>query len=267
MKNNITFIIPLHTFDSEVETYLEKSLKSIKENCDSKKNTVIIVGPSDVLGKVDVVYTKTKCKCNLQLLENTGTTDPFTQINMAVYKCVTPYFSVIEFDDEYYSYWVDEVSKYLNTEYASSVYIPLTELINTEGNIVQFVNEIALSNSFSNELGLIDIEALEAYMDFNVTGAIIKTEDFITAGGLKPSLGIAAWYEFLLRMCHNSYVVRVIPKVGYRHTVGRENSYSVIQNKALTPEHGSWLIKTAQQEYFFKEDRNKTFEQENTLKV
>lgn len=261
MKNNITFIIPLNTFDAEVESYLEKSLKSIKENCDSKKNTIIIVGPTEVLNKADVVYTTSKCKCTLQLLENNDDkTDPFTQINKAVYKCVTPYFSVIEFDDEYYPYWIEEVSKYLNTEYASSVYIPLTELVNTEGKIVQFANEIALSNSFANELGLIDIESLEAYMDFNVTGAVIKTEDFITAGGLKPSMGLAAWYEFLLRMCHNSYVVRVIPKVGYRHTIGRENSYTEIKNKEVTPEYIQWLIKTAQQEYFFKEDRNKVYE-------
>lgn len=262
MKNNLTFIIPLNTFDSEVETYLEKSLVSIKENCDSKKNSIIIVGPSNVISKADVVYNKVKCKCNLQLLENNGETDPFTQINMAVYKCVTPYFSVIEFDDEYYSYWVDEVSKYIGTECAASVYIPLTELVDTNGKMVQFANEIALSNSFSNELGVIDIEALEAYMDFNVTGSIIKTEDFITAGGLKPSLGLASWYEFLLRMCHNSYVVRVIPKVGYRHTIGRENSYSETKNKEVTSDYVQWLIKTAQQEYFFKEDRNKVYEGE-----
>lgn len=263
MKENITFIIPIHVFNTEVEKYLERAVNSIKENCDSKKNTVIIVGPSDVLNKSDVVYHKTKCKCSLQLLENKDEkTDPFTQINMAVYKCLTPYFSVIELDDEYYAYWINEVDKYIGSDMSASVYIPLTELVNTEDKIVSFANEIALSNSFANELGLIDIESLESYMDFNVTGSVIKTEDFISAGGLKPSLNLAAWYEFLLRMCHNSHTVRVIPKVGYRHTVGRSDSYSELKNKEVTPEYVQWLIKTAQQEYFFKEDRNKEYDGE-----
>ena len=63
-------------------------------------------------------------------------------------------------------------------------------------------------------------------------------------------------------MCHNSYVVRVIPKVGYRHTIGRANSYSETKNKEVTSNYVQWLIKTAQQEYFFKEDRNKVYEGE-----
>ena len=118
---------------------------------------------------------------------------------------------------------------------------------------------IAWSASFANEIGFIDLDCLDTYMDFNVTGSFIKTEDFISIGGLKPSLKIAAWYEFLLRACHNSLKVFVVPKVGYSHTLSREGSYMNETKKDISPEEGKWLIATAKEEYFFKEDRKKKY--------
>ena len=96
-------------------------------------------------------------------------------------------------------------------------------------------------------------------MDFNCTGGLFKTEDFISLGGLKKSLKIAAWYEFLMRVCYKSKKIYVLPKIGYLHTVGREDSYMEQMQKTLTQEEGKFLIDTARQEYFFKEDRNIQF--------
>ena len=96
-------------------------------------------------------------------------------------------------------------------------------------------------------------------MDFIVSGAFINTEDFRTVGGLKPSMKIAAWYEFLLRCCYKNKGVYVVPKLGYLHNVDTNGSYSEESKKTITPEEGAWLIKTANQEYFFKVDRKKKF--------
>jgi hypothetical protein len=140
-----------------------------------------------------------------------------------------------------------------------SVILPVNEYINTNEETVSFGNEIALDPSFADEIGIIGLEELQLFMDFNCTGGLFKTEDFISLGGLKKSLKIAAWYEFLMRVCYKSKKIYVLPKIGYLHTVGREDSYMEQMQKTLTQEEGKFLIDTARQEYFFKEDRNIQF--------
>jgi hypothetical protein len=124
---------------------------------------------------------------------------------------------------------------------------------------VGYINETAWASAFSEEIGYLDIDALEAYYNFNMTGAIINTETFKTIGGLKPSIKISFWYEFLLRMVYNNHRVYVIPKMCYRHTVNRKDSLTNEYINTISQEEGAWWIELAQQEYFFKNDRNKTY--------
>lgn len=256
---DISFIIPLHKFDQEVETYLTKALNSVIENRNTKKTTVIFVGPSDVINRANIVLECLNSKLTSKLVTNYDT-DFCTQVNEGVLKCTTPLFSVLEYDDVYHPKWMTEVEKYKTANKISTVLMPLNVLNDVNGKFVSFANEIALSNSFSNEQGVIDIDCLNDYMDFNVTGAVIYTEAFIALGGLKPSLKIAAWYEFLLRALQNGYTVKVVPRIGYYHTIDREGSYMVTLPETLKEGEGEWLINTAKQEYFFKEDRNRTYE-------
>jgi hypothetical protein len=55
-------------------------------------------------------------------------------------------------------------------------------------------------------------------------------------------------------------MIYVIPKIGYFHTIGREGSYMTLAKQEISQEEGKKLIELARQEYFFKEDRNKTEE-------
>lgn len=258
----ITYIIPLYEFNKKIEKFYVSAIDSLNNVKNNEGNKVIFVGPANVVKKAMAV-----CKPNIEtdVVENTET-DFFTQINKAVYQCVTPYFTILEIDDTLKPFWNDTMQEYMAME--ASVMIPINEFIK-DGNFVSFGNEIAWSYSFANEtskrnekskgLGYLDIDCLETYMDFNVTGGIIKTEDFISIGGLKPSLKIASWYEFLLRACYNSKDVYVVPKAAYAHTIGRENSYMENSAKEISPEYGKWLITTARQEYFFNNDRNIEF--------
>ena len=66
---------------------------------------------------------------------------------------------------------------------------------------------------------------------------------------------IAAWYEFALRLLNNKKEIYVIPKIGYKHMVGREDSYDEVMRKNITVEEGRWLIETVEEEYKFDEDR------------
>lgn len=260
---NISYIIPVDDFNEEIETLLERALKSLNAMSNTKKTRVIVVGPNNILDKVSVVCNECKCKQTLIMVPNEDV-DVFTQINKGVMQCTTEYFSVLEYDDAFYPYWAKCVERYIKAGENASIYMPINELVdaNNPEAIIGTNNEIALANSYTNnyELGFLDIDSLEDYIEFNVTGAIIKTEDFIAVGRLKPSLKIASWYEFLLRMAYNHKIIRVLPKIGYIHTVGRKNSYSEKMRDVITPEHASFLLTTAKQEYFFKEDRNKSYE-------
>lgn len=252
---NITIIIPLHIYE---EKFLEKALKSVPVR--GEEYTLLFVGPKEICNKAEKLVKKLKIELPVTKCEN-NETDFVTQINKAVFQCKDQYFTVLEFDDEFTDCYFRVMQRYAEEHPEYSVILPVNEYYNANGEIIGFGNEIALGSSFADTIGLVGVSELEDYMDFNCTGGLFKTEDFISVGCLKKSLKIASWYEFLLRTAYKSKKIYVIPKFGYKHTVGREGSYMVDTQKAITQEEGKFLIQTAKQEYFFKEDRNKTFEQ------
>lgn len=256
---NVTYIVPIHKFDETVKKYLPNALKSIKDSVDADYS-VILVGPKAVLEQATEMVKKIKLLDVTKLVENDNT-DPFVQINTAVMRCTTPYFCIVEYDDEVSPFWGKRAKEY--GENGASVLLSLIEFCSADVP-VSFGNELAWDTAFADEhnLGYIDMEQLNTYMDFVASGAFIKTEDFISIGGLKPSLKIAAWYEFLLRCCYKHKDIYVVPKLGYKHRLDTENSYSDISKNEIGQEEGAWLITTAKQEYFFKEDRNKKFGEE-----
>ena len=95
-------------------------------------------------------------------------------------------------------------------------------------------------------------------MNFNTTGGVFNTEDFIKNGKLKTSIKLTYWYEYLLRSIYNGKKVFVVPKVGYQHTLNRPNSISDVYNRELKPEEADWWIELAQKDYFFIKERDKS---------
>ena len=217
---NITIIVPLHEYNETVQAYLAKAMASV----DRTQHDVIFVGPKEVIEKASAQYE------NIALVENKENTDFFTQINKAVYKVVTKYFSILEFDDQYLPNW----DKVFSTEELTgrSIVIPFDEFYTNkdgEEKFASFANELAWDVAFieqDGELGVITESELTAYKDFNVTGGVIKTEDFISLGGFKPEYKIISWFEFLMRAIRAGKVLYVVPRVCYRHTVLREDSYA-----------------------------------------
>lgn len=259
----VTIIVPIHKIEENDNVLIKRAFNSIKGLEKANNASVMVIGPSSVLETAQSLYEEVGCKQEVTYIENEEC-DFDTQVNKAVMACLTPYFSVLEFDDMYTPCWFTTADKYLKENKSLSVMLPITELINKDGNAISFANEIAWSVGFNDndKLGVVDLDSLETFMDFNVTGAIIKTEDFISIGKLKKSLKLASWYEYLLRSAHKSKNIYVIPCTGYQHYIDRDGSYMVESHKAITPEEGQWLIQTAKQEYFFTEDRNKKFGEE-----
>ena len=90
------------------------------------------------------------------------------------------------------------------------MFLPLEELIDyNKNNFIGYGNEAPWASSFSNDIGYIDNDCLQQYFDFYLTGGVFNTEDWINQGGLKPSIKISFWYEFLLRITNNNKKVFV----------------------------------------------------------
>lgn len=256
----ITIIIPLHEYN---EKYLTRALSSFNfvDDRNIKYYQVIIVGPQGICEECEKIIKNCYSELETRILVNTDT-DFATQINKAVFDCVTPYFTVLEFDDMYTDNYFKNMQEFIQRHSEYSVVLPVNELINTKEEMVSFCNEIALDPSFTDSIGDIGMDELQIFMDFNCTGGLFKTEDFISIGGLKKSLKIAMWYEFLLRTCYKGKKIYVLPKIGYLHTIDREGSYMKQIQNTISQEEGKFLIDTARQEYFFKEDRNIVYNSE-----
>lgn len=251
--NKISVIIPVHEIK---ENDLTRAVNSVPKR---ENISIIIVGPKDVITTINNMSFDNE----IITIVNKDETDFCSQINLAAKKCKTKYFSILEQDDYYSDIWFDNVNKYINYYKDDvSLYLPISKLTKYDNNdITALINEIAWSSAFADENGFINTDCLNAYYDFLISGGIFNTKDFTDLGGLKPSLMIASSYEFLLRMAHNSKKVFVIPKIGYNHTIGNPESYTITMSNKITQKHGEWLLNLAREEKFFNEDRNKIFEE------
>ena len=117
------------------------------------------------------------------------------------------------------------------------------------GEYIGVKNEAPWASSFSNEIGYIDYECLDSFFDFYPTGCVFNTEDWLEVGGLKPSIELTFWYEFMLRMTNSGKKIYVIPKVGYNHYVNRENSLFDIYSKTITNEEAEQWFNTAKEKH------------------
>lgn len=255
---DLTVIIPIHKVLTDAETEL---LKKAQQSISSESTTQLYVGPKEALDKIEMNEKWVR-------VENDGDTSFSRQINLAVDKVKTKYFSVLEFDDTYTPIWEKNVKKYINKDVEDiSIYLPLTEVLvldETDKNNtgVGFVNEAVWASAFSERMGYLDLESLMDYGDFNVTGGVIKTEDFISVGKLKESIKVSFWYEFLLRLLNKGKKVFVIPKLGYIHYSNRKGSLIDTYRSTMSDKEIDWWIDLAKKEYLFPRDRNKTYEEE-----
>ena len=248
---DITVIIPVHEHNDFVKSLLNRAIVSVPSEYKIVVSTSL---------EVDFSYL-TEEYSNVNILTNSAKNDFCSLVNYAVNEIDTKWFSILEFDDEYTNIWFNNVEKYIEYNPEVSVFLPLEELIDFNQNkFIGYGNEAPWASSFSNEIGYIDNDCLQQYFDFYLTGAIFNTEDWKTYGGLKPSIKISFWYEFLLRITNKGKKVFVIPKLGYKHYVDRENSLYDVYRKTIDEKESAWYFELAKQECFHKKDRNKVYE-------
>ena len=253
---DITIIIPVHKFNDDVKTLLTQALDSVKKNQETYtygELIPLVVAPGEVLENIGEELGETEF---YHACRNTSeNTDFCSQVNFAAKHVTTEYFSILEFDDKYTDKWFKMAHDYFYSNESVSLFLPLNILTDVNHQQFQYVNEIAWTGSFSNEIGYIDYDCLKDYSAFNLTGGIFNTQDFKTIGGFKSSIKVAFNYELLLRLTKKELKVFVVPKEGYTHIIGREDSLTDEYNKSISKEEIKKWFDLAKIECAFIEDR------------
>lgn len=245
-KKDITVIIPLHKYDEQIEALLKRAVNSIVEGY-----PIHLIVPKTIERDIHISDTKVE-----MFVSDEESSDFCTLVNDGVSTVETKWFSILEFDDEYTKIWFDNVEKQIEYTPDVSVFLPLEELTDfNKNNFIGYGNEAPWATSFSNEVGYIDNDCLQQYFDFYLTGGVFNADDWKNQGGLKPLIQVTFWYEFLLRITNNSKKVYVIPKLGYKHYVDREDSLYSNYRKVIDEKESQWYFDLAKRESFFKTQR------------
>lgn len=254
---DVTVIIPIgNTLEKDDITLLTNAVKSAVEQCAE----LIVIGPAELSKHAAKL---TKLGKNIKILEN-DTPNYVSNVNKALKDVNTEYFSVLEYDDTFSPKWFENVEKYMEYDDEDKFgFLPLTELVDYETKeTIGYANEAFWASSFSDEIGYLDIGALENYLGFNTSGGVFRKKDFLTLGGLKESMKLVFWYEFLFRAIYKEKKIFVVPKVGYYHVANRPNSLTESYSNEMSDKEAEWWVELAKKEYFFPQDRKKVYEEE-----
>lgn len=262
-KNNISVILPVHQLNEETKRLFKNAVVSVLEQTVRPENLIIVVPKnSDVLNQIkDVEFGD--YKNSVIVVENDGETDFSSQVNYGVSQCKTEWFSILELDDEYAKIWFKNVVEYQKTHTNVDIFMPIVIDVNENNEFIGFTNEAVWAQSFSDELGILDNNALLAYQNFNVDGFVMKKSMYEEFGGFKPSIKLTFITEFLLRMTFKDARVMIIPRFGYKHVNQRKGSLFSTYKETIDPAEARWWLSIAKKECYFTKDRNITYDSQN----
>ena len=157
------------------------------------------------------------------------------------------------------------------------------------GTFTGLLNEAAWAEGMAEEAGKVDVNLLMRYNCVNPLGAVYKVsaiEEYSecerddkqapipgTLRPMKESMKLTHYYEFFLRMIYNDLKVMTIPRLCYELKIVRKEVFTDSTCKlpqditaypkergGISNEEGRFWFELAKKEYFFDEDRKKTYE-------
>jgi hypothetical protein len=274
INKEFAVIIPVHKLENDTENQLlAEAIKSVLGQ-EVQPGHLLLVTPTAVPAAVTrmtetELFTQATGKRPNELLAqhviNKYEANFQGQVNAAVVALPeeVKYFTILEFDDALRPNYFRHAQKYTQGYPDAAVLLPIVEDVDGAGKFLKYTNEVLWTPNFTDNLGVLDHEALKGYANFHLTGAVIKKSAFHELGGLKESFQLVFNYEFLLRATQKDLLVCSIPKVLYNHVDGREGSLF----KTLTEGRGSLIeeevrfwFDAAHRECFFTEDRKITYQ-------
>ena len=256
---SISVIIPLHEVNEDTANLYKNAIKSIDEQS-IKPTQVLIVTPkgSDAY-KFASEFDYTTIKDLVKVVENDGKTDFASQMNYGVSQCETEWFSILEYDDEYSKIWFKNTQIYIDAYPDVDMFMPIIVDVDEFGSFIGFTNEAVWANSFSEELGVLDKDALLSYQNFNIDGLVMKKDIYEMYGGFKSNMKLTFIYEFLLRMTYKSAKVMTIPRFGYKHVNQRIGSLFHDYKLNMNPVEANWWLNKAKSEFYHEHDRDMSY--------
>ena len=249
---DLVVIIPLHEYNNDVEALLSKAVESVPNELEIR-----ISCKNGLSADIKKSYKKHNNVVIYESEEADAPSDFCNLVNQAVGDSV--WFSILEYDDEFSPIWFDNFKKYVDFYSDISVFLPLEDLIDASDNkFIGIGNEAPWASSFSNEIGFIDLDCLQNFFDFYLTGSIFNTADWEEVGGLKPSIKLTFWYEWLLRATYKGKKIYVIPKVGYIHKLGRPGSIIEGYKNTVDEKESNFWVNVARKDYFYKNQREES---------
>jgi len=262
MENtNISVILPVHELNEETKKLFSNAVQSVIDQTVKASELIIVVPKGSSVAKE--VKALDFGDYNVVIAENDGDTDFASQVNYGVSVSKSEWFSILELDDEYAKIWFKNVVEYREAHSNVDIFMPIIVDVDNAGQFIGFTNEAVWAQSFSDELGILDNNALLAYQNFNIDGMVIRKSTYDEFGGFKPSIKLTFIYEFLLRMTFKDAKVMVIPRFGYKHVNQRPGSLFASYKETLDPAEARWWLATAKKEYYFPKDRKITYEVQN----
>ena len=261
-KNNISVILPVHKLNDDTKKLFTNAVQSVKEQLVRPDELVIVVPKGSDAATYVKAFDFGDYKSSVTIAENEGQTDFASQTNYGVSVAKSEWISFLEMDDEYAKIWFKNVLKYREAHPDVEIFMPIVIDVDSNNQFIGLTNEAVWAQSFSDELGVLDNNALLAYQNFNIDGIVMKKSIYEDFGGFKASIKLTFIYEFLLRMTFKAIKVMVIPRFGYKHMNQRPDSLFSSYKDYMTPVEAKWWLAQAKKEYYFTKDRSITYQEQ-----
>ena len=260
-NSNISIIIPVHELTEDTKKLFPNAVQSVKEQTVKPDELIIVVPKGSEVAEYAKSFDYGDLASYVVIAENEGETDFASQYNYGASVAKSEFVSLLEFDDELAKIWVKNVVEYKAAYPEVGIFMPIIVDVDPNGQFIGFTNEAVWAQSFSDELGVLDNNALLAYQNFNIDGMVIKKSLIDEYGGFKSNIKLTFIYEFLLRMTFKAVRTMVIPRFGYKHVNQRPNSLFASYKTTMDPTEAKWWLNQAKKEYYFNKDRTITYQQ------
>jgi len=252
---SISIIIPIHEHNESIQEYINKAIESVTKQEGVETPTLILVSPPNVENEL---IKNQYSGITPTYLTNEGETDYQSQVNLAVDKVTTDYFTVLEFDDMLSPTYLKNGLSYIKNYPEIDIFLTMMIEVNEKNEGIKLTNETVWAQQFvgeNGEMGYLNQNALKQYTDFKLSGGIIKKSEFKNLGGYKVNIKLTFMYEFLLRALNNASKIFSIPKIGLKHLATREGSLFDGYLKNMSIDERKFWFETATKEANFMNDR------------
>lgn len=188
--------------------------------------------------------------------------------------------SIAEPEDGYSVKWFEIADKYIDENPDVAIFAPIIRNM-SNGAFSGVMNESSWVEGMSEEAGKFDLNLLQRFNCVNPLGAVYRVsaiDEYAEkkdegSAPMKESMKISHYYEFFLRMIYDDVKIMTVPRIGYELKILNKDYFTdstckVPQNLAAFPEDKGGMtaeevrfwFELAKKEFFYDEDRNKTYE-------